>query len=325
MLSPIRNISIKGPCISLEQLIQLRHVAKSLHLDKYISRSSVGGYHRSVFRGRGMDFDEVRIYEAGDDIRNIDWRVTARTTKTHTKIFREEKEQPVFIAVDQSSSMFFGSKVTYKSVMATTLAAMLGWSTLHRQDKIGGIVFNEYQHTEIKPKRNKNSLLFLLKKMVDYNQQLFKEKKKREGSFFHKLLKELCYLAKPGSNLYIISDFSNYDMEAERLLYLVKRHAFVCAIIIVDSMEQQLPTNSQFTITDGTQKCLINTGNNKIIMNYQSAFQEKQTLLRDSFNKLGIDHYLIWTHDDPLQSLQALIRGKPHSVQISPKKPVHAA
>lgn len=318
---PIHDISIQGPSVQLEELIQLRHAAKKIRLNEnIISQRAVGGHNRSAFRGRGMDFEEVRIYQAGDDIRSIDWRVTARTAKTHTKVFREEKEQPVFLAVDQSSSMFFGSKVTYKSVMATELAALLAWSTLQHHDKIGGIVFNEYEHAEIKPKRSKHALLGFLKKMANFNQQLFDGITKNPNFSLHTLFEKLRYLIKPGSTLFIISDFANYDAEAERLLYLVKRHTVIHALVVIDSMEEKLPLDSKLSITDGIHKRFIDTHNREISENYQEAFQKKQRFLADSFSKLGIRHHQVWTHDDPSRSLQAALKNPIRKTRI----PAHA-
>jgi len=319
------NIIIRGPGVQLEQLIQLRHAAKNIHPGEInSSKSTIGGRHLSAFRGRGMDFEEVRIYQAGDDIRSIDWRVTARTAKTHTKIFREEKERPVFLVVDQSSSMFFGSKVTYKSVMAAQLAALLAWATLRYQDRIGGIVFNSHQHAEIKPKRSKHALLGVLKQMVDFNQQLFDENRKPPTFSLHKVFEKLRHLAKPGSTLYIISDFAGYDAEAERLLYLLKRHTKVYAILIADSMEERLPAHPQLSLTDGIHKVLLNTGDKKLAEAYQQSFLEKQKFLETSFNKIGIQHYQIWTHNDPARSLQAMLNGKNHSTSKPIDNPIHA-
>lgn len=306
----IRNLAIQGPSVQLEQLIQLRHAAKNISPAKNVkSKSSASGNHRSAFRGRGMDFEEVRIYQAGDDIRSIDWRVTARTTKTHTKIFREEKERPVLLAIDQSLSMFFGSQVTYKSVMATELAALLAWSTLQGQDKIGGIVFNQYQHAEIKPKRSKHALLGLLRLMIDFNKRLFEENTKTPIISIHKILEKLRHLARPGCSLYIISDFSGYDTEAERLLYFIKRHTNVYALVITDSMEEILPTHPQLSLTDGIHKLFLNTENKKISEGYQRAFYAQQQFLTSSFNKLGIHHHRVWTHDDPSRALRAMFNA----------------
>jgi uncharacterized protein (DUF58 family) len=325
MSSSISSISIKGPGISLEQLIQLRHAAKKIILSKTTnSNSAIGGQHRSTSQGRGMDFEEVRIYQPGDDIRSIDWRVTARTSRVHTKIFREEKERPVLLAIDQGSTMFFGSRVTYKSVMAAELAALLAWSTLQHQDKIGGLIFNHQGDAEIKPKRNKHALLGLLKLLADFNQQLFKnEGKTSDGRTLHKIFEKIRHLGKPGGSLYIISDFSDYDSEAEKLLYLAKRHMTVHAFIVVDSMEAKMPEYSRLTLTDGTQKIALDTGNKMVTATYEKNFREKQKFLESSFNRLGIHHHRFWTHEDPCRALQIVLQGVKHPKRNNIKKELY--
>jgi len=132
----------RGAMLSLQQLLDQRHIAKALEL--YLqSRSRLGmsGSHISKSKGRGVDFEEHRAYQAGDDIRSIDWRVTARTGRPFTKIFREERERPVIIGVDQSHHMFFGSQVSFKSVVAAEVAAILCWLTVDNGDRVGGVVF----------------------------------------------------------------------------------------------------------------------------------------------------------------------------------------
>ena len=124
--------------------------------------SVLAGPNKSNFRGRGIDFEEVRNYQPGDDIRSIDWRVTARTGTAHTKLFREERERPVLVAVDQRSSMFFGSSHCFKSVLAAQLASLLAWSALDAGDRVGGLVFNDASHREIRPRRSRKTVLALL-------------------------------------------------------------------------------------------------------------------------------------------------------------------
>jgi uncharacterized protein (DUF58 family) len=319
------TIGVHGPRIQLEQLIQLRIAAKNIRgFAQNSARSSLGGGHRSTFRGRGMDFDEVRIYQPGDDIRSIDWRVTARSAKTHTKIFREEKERPVLLAVDQGNSMFFGSKITYKSVMATELAALLAWSTLQHQDRIGGIVFNRQQHAEVKPKRSKQALLGLLKIMADFNNRLFENYTSPEEFSLHQLLEKLRHMARPGNTIYLISDFYGYDQEAERLLYLIRRHTGIYALIVADSMEEQLPSQDQLSVTNGIHKISLDTSNTTIATEYRESFQKRQQTLESSFNKLGISHQKVWTHDDPCLSLRALLEGGNKHIRQSAKQNPHA-
>ena len=156
----------RGAYAELNDLIALRFPARQLELGRRNrALSALAGPNKSNFRGRGIDFEEVRSYQPGDDIRTIDWRVTARTGSAHTKLFREERERPVLVVVDQRSSMFFGSSHCFKSVLAAQLASLLAWSALDAGDRVGGLVFNEAGHREIRPRRSRKTVLALLSQL----------------------------------------------------------------------------------------------------------------------------------------------------------------
>mgnify|MGYP003867539183 FL=1 len=160
--SSIRSADL-GPYCNLPQLMKLRWSVKHLCLPKAksVSRPQTG-QHMSRFKGRGMEFAEVRVYQPGDDVRSIDWRVTARRQTPHTKIFNEERERPLLVVCDQSQSQFFGSQYTFKSVRAAEVAALFSWTALEHNDRVGGIVFSERGHREVKPARNRKSIMKLL-------------------------------------------------------------------------------------------------------------------------------------------------------------------
>ncbi|MFZ1834409.1 MAG: DUF58 domain-containing protein, partial [Pseudomonadales bacterium] len=176
MAVPSAAVSIPGatgPYCDLPTLLRLRAAAASLRItppSRALSRMS--GPLRSNMRGRGIEFEEVRAYEAGDDIRNIDWRVTARTGSAHTKLFREERERPVYLLVDQRRTMFFGSRHTLKSVQAIHAAALLAWATLDGGDRIGGLVLGDHEHHEVRPQRSRHAVLALLRLCHEFNHRL---------------------------------------------------------------------------------------------------------------------------------------------------------
>ena len=152
-----------GIRVTLSELIEMRHRVREVQLFSTPSqRSPLIGLHHSKLRGRGVDFDQVRVYQAGDDVRTIDWRVTARTQEPNTKLFHEERERPIFIMVEQSCRLFFGSGQMFKSVLAAQAASLIGWAALGHNDRVGGLVFGDNEHYEIKPRRSKQSLLQLL-------------------------------------------------------------------------------------------------------------------------------------------------------------------
>src|SRR5690606_11398632 len=162
-----------GAYCQLADLLRLRFAARELNLfSPRQAKSAMMGNVRTRFRGRGMDFEEVRLYQPGDDIRAIDWRVTARTQVTHTKLYSEERERPVYVVCDQRASLFFGSVNTMKSVLATYIATLLGWATLNGGDRLGGFVFDDQDFHDIRAKRSKHSVLQLLQTLEQYNHRL---------------------------------------------------------------------------------------------------------------------------------------------------------
>ncbi|HAN54646.1 MAG TPA: DUF58 domain-containing protein, partial [Pseudomonas sp.] len=166
---PEQDIGVR---VSLSELIDIRHRVREVPLfSTPHRRSPLVGLHHSKLRGRGVDFDQVRVYQAGDDVRTIDWRVTARTQEPHTKLFHEERERPIYIVVEQSPRLFFGSGRQFKSVLAAQAAGLIGWAALSHNDRVGGLVFGSEQQ-EIKPRRSKQSLLQLLDRITRANRQL---------------------------------------------------------------------------------------------------------------------------------------------------------
>ena len=158
----------QGISVTLAELIQLQHQAlqfKRRHKKKV--HTLQGANYLSTMRGRGMDFEEARMYQAGDDARCIDWRVTARTNVVHTKIYQEERERPVLFLVDLSLSMRFATRVAFKSVIAARVAALLAWASAREGDRIGGIVFSDNEHFELRPRSRQLGVISLLKNISE--------------------------------------------------------------------------------------------------------------------------------------------------------------
>ena len=173
LTNTLANLNPQGAYTDLSQLLRLRFAAQELKLFvKRPVKSQLSGAERTRFRGRGMDFEEVRLYQAGDDVRSIDWRVTARTQVPHTKVYREERERPVFVLVDQRSPMFFGSQQCFKSVLAAHIGTNLAWAALGNSDRVGGLIFGDTQQRDIRPRRSKHAVLELLHHLQDFNRQL---------------------------------------------------------------------------------------------------------------------------------------------------------
>jgi len=282
----------RGAFITLEQLFDQRHVAKSIELD-YQSRSRLGmsGSHISKHKGRGVDFEEFRAYQPGDDIRQIDWRVTARTGRPFTKVFREERERPVIIGIDQCHNMFFGSQVAFKSVVAAEAAAIICWTTVDNGDRVGGVVFNDGGNELIKPRRSKRSALRFLDSLARYNQQLVEHHAETDANSKNYLLdalEQMYRITRPGSNVYLISDFQTFDDKCRQYLHQLAIHNSVTCIFIYDALEENLPIPGVYSITDGNQRSTINTYKKTVRSHYHEQFADRLEMLRNEFNKMKV-------------------------------------
>ena len=287
----------KGAVISLQQLLVQRYAAKNLeYLAQTRSIAGISGLHLSKMRGRGIDFEEFRPYAAGDDIRLIDWRVTARTGRPFTKVFREERERPVIIAVDQTHNMYFGSQTAFKSVLAAQAAAVFCWLAIDNGDRVGGLVFSDTDSSLVRPKRSRRSALHLLNQVYLYNQQLQHVKDPEQlqsidPSFKPGLahaLGQIRRITKPGSTLYVISDFATLDERALQYLNQLSRHNNVICCFVYDALEETLPVPGVYSITDGNRKGALNTHNTKARVRYREQFRIRMQTLETELDKLQI-------------------------------------
>lgn len=230
-----------GVRTSLAELIDMRHRVREVPLfSTPHRRTPLVGLHHSKLRGRGVDFDQVRIYQAGDDVRTIDWRVTARTQEPHTKLFHEERERPIYILVEQSPRLFFGSGLAFKSVLAAQAASLVGWAALSHNDRVGGLVFGQAEHHEIKPRRSKQSLLQLLDRLARANTALSADQNS-DPDAFGLALRRAREVLRPGSLAVIICDERALGDAAEQQLTLLARHVDLLLVPVFDPLDHALP------------------------------------------------------------------------------------
>ena len=294
-----------GAYASLEDLIALRFPARQLQLaHRNRALSALTGPNKSNFRGRGIDFEEVRSYQAGDDIRSIDWRVTARTGEAHTKLFREERERPVLLVVDQRPAMFFGSSNCFKSVLAAHLASLLCWSALDGGDRVGGLVFDGHRHREVRPRRSRRTVLGLLSEICAFNNALPLDTPLPTDSFAD-MLANLRRVAKPGSNVYLVSDFQGADDDnARKHLFQLAQHTQLTALSCSDPLESQLPHNGRYAVTNGEARSELNTADRLLRQEYHEAFSRRRQQLHQDLARLGIPLLHASTTKPPFALLQ---------------------
>jgi uncharacterized protein (DUF58 family) len=299
------NAPAHGAYLELKDLISLRFPAKQLKLGRRKrALSTLAGPNKSNFRGRGIDFEEVRSYQPGDDIRTIDWRVTARTGSAHTKMFREERERPVLVVIDQRSSMFFGSSHCFKSVLAGHLASLLAWSALNAGDRVGGLVFNDEGHQEIRPRRSRKTVLTLLSQLSSYNQAL-PQTSIGDGDSFARMLSNLRRIARPGSSLFLISDFRGSVQErAREHLFELAKHTELTAISCADPLENELPRAGTYAVTNGSERSELRTDDNRLRLRYRTSLQQQRQQLSTDLMGLGVPLLHAFTDQPPFSLLQ---------------------
>jgi len=288
-------------------LIRLRYAARELtNFPKLQARQILAGGHRSHFRGRGMDFDQVRLYQAGDDVRSIDWRVTARTQVPHTKVFIEERERPILIISDLRSSMFFGSQ-RLKSVVACEVSAALAWAGLGINDRVGGVIFGAQKQLDIKPKRNHHTALQFIHGLQNFSEALLEPQTDRLN--LATILEESRRLALPGSTVFIVSDFYDLDSECEPHLFSLAKHCNINFCQVTDHLERRLPDPAQYAVTNGKKQVILDTGNQQLRDKFASQYIQRETLLQKLCEQLSAG-LLPFDTQEPVMRLLAKAYGK---------------
>ena len=297
----------KGAQISTDNLVAIRHLAKLLPIHKQKKvLNEMAGVHTSNLRGRGVDFSEVRGYQAGDDIRAMDWRVTARTQTPHIKVFREERERPVMVVCDLRSSMFFGTQHAFKSVLAADITSLLSWSALNNGDRIGALLFDDYHETDIRPKPGRKQVMHVLHELSQ-----FKPAPANTTAIMNATtsrLADMCRhtrrVSRPGSTIYFISDWQDFDTDCERQLHQISKHNDVVAINIFDAFEENILPLGSYPLTDGKQRLQLECYSKAQGLEHQQAFQQRQQELKQRTLKLGVPLINLQAQNDIITELR---------------------
>lgn len=265
-----------GVHITLGELLALRPAGlRVLSDNRRPVQSAMPGAVRSPARGSGIEFVEVRPYQAGDDIRSIDWRVSARTGKPFTKLYAEERERPVYIAVDQRVNMYFGSGAVFKSVFAARLAALIGWSALAEGNRVGGVVMSESLQ-RVRSAGTRKSFVQLLQSVVKANSSLHAQSQHSAG--INKLLKECLLNTSTGTTVSIISDFHDVGSESLQSLTALGRNRKLVLLKINDPLEMTLEAVGSVGISDGLETARV-----LVSRRQQRSFNHSQALLVKQF------------------------------------------
>ncbi|AXT37506.1 DUF58 domain-containing protein [Alteromonas sp. BL110] len=309
----LSKLQCNGVSLSSAELLRYQQLAKLFSLaPKRMPRAKLAGSYLTKHKGRGMEFDEARHYQPGDDIRAIDWRVTARTGKTHTKVYREERERPVFLFCDYLPSMAFGTQLLTKAVQAAHVSSLISWSAAARGDKVGALLFNQQQHKEIKPLTRKKAVLHVCHELMALHEQstLFKADKAKDEQAFADACARARRLARPGSLVYLVSDFQHLSAQAIQHLSHLTRHCEVRAIVIHDPIEHALPQTSSpqtVSVSDGHNQQRWVLGDNTEQQQYLKWRNEHNSAIYDTLRKTNIARFSVSAGlplDEQLQNMQ---------------------
>jgi len=252
-----------GVHLNEAELLACRNLARALPDNQVRARAALAGNRSSLIKGRGMEFAEVRHYQHGDDVRTIDWRVTARTGKAHTKLFVEERERPVLLLVDLKHSLYFGSTLLLQAVQVAHLAATLGWKAIQQGDRLGALIVGENKRRELKPRTREQGILALISALIEVHQQQLQTLQQRApepSALMAQSCRQLARLTKPGSQVWLITDGSGFDDECRQPLSDLCRHSEVSAFVITDPLRSgslPLPKRFALPVRDQGQSLLL--------------------------------------------------------------------
>jgi uncharacterized protein (DUF58 family) len=307
-----------GAEIKTDNLVAIRHLAKLLPIHKQKKvLNELAGIHTSNLRGRGVDFSEVRSYQPGDDIRAMDWRVTARNQKPHIKVFHEERERPIMIVCDLRSSMFFGTQYAFKSVLAADISSLLSWAALNNGDRIGALLFDNNREIDVRPKPGRKQVMHVLHELAEFTQQQ-EPSVDKQGSSDQKnstkqksvgRLADMCrhvrQITRPGSTIFFISDWQGFDQDCERQLHKIGKNNDVVALNIFDAFEKDILPLGSYPLTDGQQRLQLECYSKSQGVAHQQAFEQRLKDLKQRMLKLGIPLINLQAQGDIISDLRA--------------------
>jgi uncharacterized protein (DUF58 family) len=283
---------------------------RGLSLRNATGRARMAGEYISRSKGRGMEFAESRPYEPGDDIRNLNWRVMARTGKPFTKLFREERERPIFVWVDLRDRMFFGTRGAFKAVAAARAAALIAWAAHQHGDRIGGVIFSDGVHYEIKPGRGKAAVLYLIRRLAEHPAWDQHGHAEHDERSVRDAMIRLRRVVRPGSLVFLLSDFANVDMVAETNLTQLARHNELMLMLIYDELERELPPPGTYRLSDGDDEFVLDAADPGYRDLYARRFADRLDQVRRIARRNAISLLTCRTDEDPFLVLhQALTRN----------------
>ena len=269
-----------------------------------LSSNIFAGQYHSAFKGRGMAFSEVREYQFGDDVRDIDWNVTARFHRPYVKVFEEERELTVMLLIDVSGSLDFGTQKQMKRDMVTEIAATIAFSAIQNNDKIGVVFFSDRIEKYIPPKKGRKHILYIIREMLNFQPESKRTDVKQAVEF-------LSSVQKRRTTAFILSDFYVRE-EFQQSLQICNRKHDVVAIQVYDQRARELPDVGLMKVVDAETgyEQYVDTGSKALRQAYHKYWNSRQTQLEETFNKSNVDHVSVATNEDFVKALMMLFKQR---------------
>jgi uncharacterized protein (DUF58 family) len=311
--TPEATTSEPGVYARLADLVALEYKAKGYSfLPRQPVHSVLAGRHSSRMRGRGLNFEELRGYLPGDDVRTIDWKVTARTREPHVRVYTEERDRPGLLIVDQRASMFFGSQRAMKSTVAAEVAALGAWRVLAQGDRVGALVFDDQDMEEIRPHRSRRTVLRILGTVVEKNHALSAESQiPRQPGMLNEALRAAERVCTTDHVVAIVSDFDGVDDETERLVTRLARHNDVIALPVWDPLTGGLPPGGRVLVSEGELQVEMDLGTEQVRTDMAEQAGKRLGRVLAWSSERGVPVLPLTTAEDVPEQVWRLLGGGP--------------
>lgn len=286
---PEIKVSGGGLYATPEELMEQRQFVRYLrNVHKVPATSIQAGDVKSVFKGRGMEFEEIRPYAFGDDVRDIDWRVTARKLSPYTKLFAEERDREVYVLLDLSPKMLFGTKKELKTVTAAKIAALLGWMSLENKDRFGCVVFDGEHSSLFKPQNHRAGLLALLNKISEVSRRVMEMKSSpAASSSLDKPLQLLQNTLKSRAIVFVVSDFDDISEKQQKNLAMLARRSSLACINVLDILEENPPAAGEYMAEYAGRHLVFDSAPQEYRRGYRAYFAEKRKAFKNFCRKFS--------------------------------------
>jgi uncharacterized protein (DUF58 family) len=298
-----------GVYVQLDKLVRLQHKASGFSfLPKQPIHSVLSGRHASRLRGRGLNFEELRNYLPGDDTRNIDWKVTARTRTPYVRVYTEEKDRTVWLLIDQRVNMFFGSEKRMKSVVAAEVAALSAWRVLSVGDRVGALVFDDSDVSVISPHRSRERVMQILKQVVKKNHALSADPRlKPDAGKLNEVLEQVSRMARHDCLICLVTDGNGINPETRRFITGLAEHNDVLTAFIFDPLEKDMPAAGRLRFADGESQLETDTSNKKLRTAFQSEFEQRLEQMQSTSRRFSMPLLPLDTSSPVSEQLRELL------------------